>query len=231
MSYSSANAEGEGAGTVSPEHPGRAKRGTFVRTVAGIIILKLGFVLAFIVFYFRADSPDELHFICTWDIWIGLFFGAGYLLLRDVSRSSGGRNQLFSLVGALLIWLLVSGALLAWHKTVARVRWYVPPRTFALNDVAHAAVALRDFARDCGDLPTQEQGLEALCSNPGIEGWSGPYLNSADLIDPWGERLHYQFDEGRAVVWSLGSDRRNGTADDLRREVEPSGGQPPKSGE
>ena len=36
--------------------------------------------------------------------------------------------------------------------------------------------ALGSFRLDCGRYPTDGEGLDALFQNPGIKGWSGPYI-------------------------------------------------------
>ena len=52
--------------------------------------------------------------------------------------------------------------------------------------------ALMDYRIDMGDYPDASTGLEALFTNPGVEKWDGPYLNSDGLPkDPWGSDYIY----------------------------------------
>jgi hypothetical protein len=134
---------------------------------------------------------------------------------------SSSRRKLVTASGTIAIWTFVSVSLLLWHEAVVRIRWSVSPQTLALNRVVIATAALRDYAKDCGRFPSQEQGLGALCQNPGIAKWSGPYLSSDELIDPWGNPLQYRILDNAVEVWSLGPDGLNGTEDDIHWKAEP----------
>lgn len=75
------------------------------------------------------------------------------------------------------------------------------------------ASAVEVFRSDVGRLPTSEEGLGALVSDPGAEGWTGPYLKDAKAMrDPWNRALVYQPDaDGQHYsVASLGADGREG---------------------
>ena len=78
-----------------------------------------------------------------------------------------------------------------------------------------ACNALNDYKEDCGEFPSTDQGLIALCKNPGHEKWAGPYLSEEVLIDAWGNPLQYRLDEDRVRVWSFGRDGVNETEDDI----------------
>ncbi len=52
--------------------------------------------------------------------------------------------------------------------------------------------ALDQLRLDAGRYPTTQEGLSALTTNPGIEGWQGPYLKKALPNDPWGKPYLYQ---------------------------------------
>lgn len=51
--------------------------------------------------------------------------------------------------------------------------------------------AAERYRADCGDYPTVSQGLNALVSDPGVNGWRGPYVRQAPL-DPWGRPFVYR---------------------------------------
>jgi general secretion pathway protein G len=75
---------------------------------------------------------------------------------------------------------------------------------------------------DTNTLPSSDQGLQALISNPGsVHGWNGPYLKNEDKIplDPWGHPYVYKQpgDNGHEYeIISAGPDGQIGTADDIQ---------------
>ena len=84
--------------------------------------------------------------------------------------------------------------------------------------------ALIAFYRDTGRLPTEAEGLASLIADPGLAGWSGPYLGAgreaaADVVDldAWNRPLLYDRDPAldtgtaAAIVVSGGGDRRTGS--------------------
>lgn len=64
--------------------------------------------------------------------------------------------------------------------------------------------------------PSTEQGLQALVDKP-QEGsrWRGPYIDSKQLEDPWGNPYQYQSDGRTFQILSSGPDGTFGTGDDL----------------
>jgi general secretion pathway protein G len=52
--------------------------------------------------------------------------------------------------------------------------------------------ALDQFKLDTSRYPTTQEGLSVLMTNPGIDGWEGPYLKKALPNDPWGKPYSYQ---------------------------------------
>tara|TARA_Y100000588_G_scaffold42378_1_gene40463 strand:- start:163 stop:585 length:423 start_codon:yes stop_codon:yes gene_type:complete len=68
---------------------------------------------------------------------------------------------------------------------------------------------------DIGRYPTQEEGLQALMTQPkGVKEWSGPYLKSVGVPnDPWDQPYIYRFPglHGQPFdLLSLGADGREG---------------------
>jgi general secretion pathway protein G len=52
--------------------------------------------------------------------------------------------------------------------------------------------ALEQYRIDVGHLPTTEQGLAALNTQPsGEQNWAGPYLKKEVPLDPWGAPYVY----------------------------------------
>lgn len=52
--------------------------------------------------------------------------------------------------------------------------------------------ALDAFRLDVGRYPTTSEGLNALVTNPGVEGWNGPYLKKGLPNDPWKKPYMYE---------------------------------------
>ena len=53
--------------------------------------------------------------------------------------------------------------------------------------------ALDQYKLDLGEYPGTSEGLQALLTNPGVEGWEGPYLKKNIIPkDPWGKPYQYQ---------------------------------------
>lgn len=77
--------------------------------------------------------------------------------------------------------------------------------------------ALDQYRLDVGVYPTTEQGLQALMTNPGVDGWDGPYLKKDVPNDPWHKPYHYQCpgQHGEYDLWSYGRDGEpGGTGED-----------------
>jgi general secretion pathway protein G len=71
---------------------------------------------------------------------------------------------------------------------------------------------------DTKQLPASFVDFVNKPSNPDID-WKGPYLQSSNLNDPWGNPYRYEPQGKRNVesydVWSAGPDGQDGTADDI----------------
>jgi general secretion pathway protein G len=68
--------------------------------------------------------------------------------------------------------------------------------------------ALDSYRLDTGKYPTTSEGLNALSTNPGAQGWSGPYLKKAVPNDPWQKPYQYQSpgSHGDYDLFSYGAD-------------------------
>ncbi|MEI6861063.1 MAG: type II secretion system major pseudopilin GspG [Verrucomicrobiota bacterium] len=97
---------------------------------------------------------------------------------------------------------------------------------------------LASYKLAMNDYPSTAEGLLALAQapagNPNVASWSGPYIETAALNDPWGRPYQYAYPsthtatagtaaDGSATVivakpydiWSFGPDMIDGTADDI----------------
>ncbi|MEO0625239.1 MAG: type II secretion system major pseudopilin GspG [Pseudomonadota bacterium] len=70
------------------------------------------------------------------------------------------------------------------------------------------------FFVDVGRYPSEQEGLSALMSAPGgIEGWSGPYLESREALnDPWGRPFLYESPGREGQPFSVVSFGRDGAS-------------------
>ncbi len=68
--------------------------------------------------------------------------------------------------------------------------------------------ALDAYRLDVGKYPSTTEGLNALVTNPGVEGWNGPYLKKGLPNDPWKKPYQYQSpgDHGDYDIVSYGAD-------------------------
>ena len=68
--------------------------------------------------------------------------------------------------------------------------------------------ALDSYRLDTGHYPNTSQGLNALETNPGVEGWDGPYLKKKLPEDPWKKPYQYQSPgtHGDYDLFSYGAD-------------------------
>jgi len=64
------------------------------------------------------------------------------------------------------------------------------------------------FRLDTGRYPTTAEGLNALNVDPGVDGWSGPYLKKTTPNDPWNKPYQYQSPgtHGEYDLYSYGKD-------------------------
>ena len=65
----------------------------------------------------------------------------------------------------------------------------------AVPGIALIEGALTEFYMDCGRLPTQSEGLDALLNAPPAlsEKWDGKYIKPKKLNDPWGNPYDYRY--------------------------------------
>ena len=93
--------------------------------------------------------------------------------------------------------------LVAVAMIIAMLAVFVVPRAFkglgkAKADIARGKIGILEsgisrFQYDCGRIPTDDEGLEALLIAPADleEKWGGRYCKRSDLEDPWGNPFGY----------------------------------------
>ncbi len=87
-------------------------------------------------------------------------------------------------------------------------------QTIAQGQIGNFTTALESYWIDTGNFPSSQQGLDVLRSNPGVEGWNGPYLRKEIPNDPWGNAYLYTFPgrDGSFEILSFGADGIEGGA-------------------
>lgn len=121
------------------------------------------------------------------------------------------RKKGFTLVELLVVIMIITmlAALLAPRifKGLGKAK-----KGIARSKMAIIEDAMGRFYLDCGRLPDQSEGLDALLTAPpGMEEkWDGTYLKPKDLIDPWDYPYEYRaqgtINEGSYDLISFGAD-------------------------
>jgi len=91
----------------------------------------------------------------------------------------------------------------------------------AISDISSFKTALQLYSVDTGGYPTQDQGLNALVSNPGVPGWNKSYLSDMEKIplDPWGNPYVYKMPSEHNQEYDIssnGPDGQQNTSDDIQ---------------
>jgi len=95
-----------------------------------------------------------------------------------------------------------------------------PKDVKAEKEVSVLYVALKNFKKEIGRYPTEEEGLKALVLNPGIIYWTHEFV-SLVRPDPWMQNYEYSLDEyTNIVLFSKGKDRISDTDDDIYPSLE-----------
>jgi len=136
---------------------------------------------------------------------------------RKTRHAYVGRG--FTLVEMLLV-ILIIGVLASALITSLAGRSEEAKITTAKADInAALSTALDLFEHDVGRYPTDDEGLNALITNPGtLKGWKGPYLKTGLRPDPWGNPYIYKRDTDQSTRYQLssaGPDGQQGTDDDI----------------
>jgi general secretion pathway protein G len=136
-----------------------------------------------------------------------------------LGRLSRRGRAAFSLIELLLV-LVILAILAAVVVTNFAGKSEKARVTAANTDIANLDTCLDAFRVDCGRYPTQEEGLQALVTNPGnVKGWDGPYVKKGLPQDPWGNGYVYRFpgqqNQNGFDLFSMGPDGHEGGTDDV----------------
>lgn len=130
----------------------------------------------------------------------------------EESKQNGVAHQGFSLLELMAVMVILG--LIA---TIAVPQYYNQVRKAkqqtAKTQIEMLMTAMSSYRLDVGDFPSQNQGVEALINDPGVEGWDGPYLAKKSLPkDPWGRDYEYRNpgQHGDIDIFTLGQDNEEG---------------------
>jgi len=114
--------------------------------------------------------------------------------------------------GFTLIELLVVMVILAMLAAIVGPKLFTKvgkgKQSAAKTQIEMLGQALDSYRLDTGRYPNTSEGLNALVTNPGVEGWDGPYLKKALPNDPWLKPYQYQCPgtHGDYDLFSYGAD-------------------------
>lgn len=128
-----------------------------------------------------------------------------------------GIRRGFTLIELLLVLVILAVlAAVVIPKLTGRVEQARYNGTIA--EISNLKSAIETFEIDCGRVPTESEGLDALVMNPGGDistPWNGPYISKVP-VDKWGIPYIYSSSDARNFnITSAGPDKQMGTDDDL----------------
>jgi len=88
---------------------------------------------------------------------------------------------------------MVAGLIILLDPFSEPARYYSGARVISARFQTKAfAEALSRYHKDCQDYPSDQAGLFALLTDPGVAGWNGPYLNLDSIpTGPWNRPYKY----------------------------------------
>ncbi|MAE70885.1 MAG: type II secretion system protein GspG [Gemmatimonadetes bacterium] len=104
----------------------------------------------------------------------------------------GSRERGFTLIELLVVVVILAILAAAGTQLIGgetdKARYSV-----AKSNIATLKNCLERFRQDVGRYPEEEEGLQSLVFDPGIDGWDGPYYNKMTIVDPWEHDYIYRF--------------------------------------
>ncbi len=137
-----------------------------------------------------------------------------------IFKQDDGWTFIETIIGIAIVLLLTTGVGVVAVKQMGRANV-----TAATSQIGNFKLALEMYRQDNRRYPTQEQGLEALWSEPVLspvpKEWDGPYIDKKLPLDPWDEPFIYNIPGENGLpftITSLGADGSMG-GEDLNRDI------------
>lgn len=131
-------------------------------------------------------------------------------LKKYMTRSDEGWTFIETLICLAIILILTAAVGFAAIQQLDKAKTVT-----AKSQIETFCIALDSYYLDCGEYPTQEQGLQALWQKPstGSSKWAGPYLQKKVPLDPWENEYQYMIPGENGLpfgIRSLGKDGMEG---------------------
>ncbi len=128
--------------------------------------------------------------------------------MNDKKQKDRARNRKGFTLIELLVVMVILGMLAALVGPQIFGKVGKGKQSAARTQIEMLGQALDSYRLDVGRYPNTSEGLNALVTNSGAQGWAGPYLKKAVPLDPWQKPYQYQSPGSRGDydLFSYGAD-------------------------